>query len=152
MSQSRTSEPPAAWWTPRTTIRPTEEDLPSEARPYKQYCTTVRTSVKAEATLIGSGLRPPGTSSTAGGQLLVHGSAPQTGCWFHQSPASVGGTQEPLFRSEQQAEPSLGPAELCWAQSAGLGHHWSACTSHQSSGSSGGTRRQEPRQLTWISN
>lgn len=31
-----------------------EEDHPSESRPYKQYCTTLLTLVKAEATLIGS--------------------------------------------------------------------------------------------------
>ena len=36
---------------------PEEEDHPSEPRPYKQYCTTVSTLVKAEATLIGSSLR-----------------------------------------------------------------------------------------------
>lgn len=37
---------------------PEEEDHPSESRPYKQYCTTLLTLVKAEATLIGS--RPRG--------------------------------------------------------------------------------------------
>lgn len=33
---------------------PVGEDKPSESRPYKQYCTTLLTLVKAEATLIGS--------------------------------------------------------------------------------------------------
>lgn len=36
---------------------PEEEDHPSESRPYKQYCTTLLTLVKAEAILIGSCLQ-----------------------------------------------------------------------------------------------
>lgn len=122
MSQSWTSEPPAAWWTPRTTIRPTEEDLPSEARPYKQYCTTVRTSVKAEATLIGSGLRPPGTSSTAGDSSWSTGQPPRlaAGSTNHQLL-----WEEPKNRcldlsSKQNLhcwaqQSSAGPSQLDWA-------------------------------------
>lgn len=34
-----------------------EEDHPSESRPYKQYCTTLLTPMKAEAILIGSHLQ-----------------------------------------------------------------------------------------------
>lgn len=36
---------------------PEQEDHPSESRPYKQYCTTLLTLVKAEAILIGSRLQ-----------------------------------------------------------------------------------------------
>lgn len=81
------------WWSPRTTIRTSEEDLPSEARPYKQCCTTVRRSVKAEATLIGSGPRPP--------EAPQGGGVPNR---FHPPPASVRGTQERL--SNKQKVPS----------------------------------------------
>lgn len=34
-----------------------DDDHPSESRPYKQYCTTLLTLVKAEAILIGSHLQ-----------------------------------------------------------------------------------------------
>lgn len=37
-----------------------EEDHPSESRPYKQYCTTLLTLMKAEAILIGSRLQGDG--------------------------------------------------------------------------------------------
>lgn len=43
--------------TDRVTNLRTEEDHPSKPRPYKQYCTTLLTLVKAEAILIGACLQ-----------------------------------------------------------------------------------------------